>query len=48
MKTWGSECDDERVLTQSQGVINTEAAENLLDISGMKEPVSFHHHLEGF
>lgn len=38
----------EAVLTQRDGVIKAEAAENLLHVPGVKEPVPSDHHLEGF
>lgn len=35
-------------LTQSNGVIDAEAAENFLDVPSVKETVSSDHHLERF
>lgn len=35
-------------LTESDGVVDAEAAENVLNVPGMKEAVSSDHHLEGF
>lgn len=37
-----------QVLTQSVGVVDAEAAENLLYISGVKETISFDYNLKGF
>ena len=34
-------------LTDCDGIIDFEAAEHLVDVSGVKKPVSSHHHLEG-
>lgn len=34
-------------LTLCQGVINAEAAQDLINIAGVEESVSFHHHLKG-
>lgn len=38
----------ELILTQSDGVIDSKAAENFLHVSGVKETVSFDYHLERF
>lgn len=35
-----------RGLTDCKGVVDFEAAEHLLDVSGMEEAVSTHHHLK--
>lgn len=35
-------------LTQSNGVIDAEAAENFLDVPSVKETISSDHHLERF
>lgn len=35
------------VLTDCYGVVDFEAAEHLVDVSGMEKTVSSHHHLEG-
>lgn len=43
----GNDITAECVLTRRDRVVNAKAAENLLDISGMEEPVPFDHHLEG-
>lgn len=42
MKTW------EQILTQSDCVVDAEAAENFLYVSRVKETVSFDHNLERF
>ncbi len=34
-------------LTLSKGVVDAEAAQNLIDIAGVEESISSHHHLEG-
>lgn len=47
-KNGGNDVPAERVLTRRDRVVNAKAAENLLDISGVEEPVPFDHHLEGF
>lgn len=39
---------NERVLTRRDRVVHAKAAENLLDVSGVEEPVPSDHHLEGF
>lgn len=44
----GDDVTAECELTRRDGVVDAKAAENLLDISGMEEPVPFDHHLEGF
>ena len=34
-------------LTLSDGVVDPEAAQHLIDIAGVEESISSHHHLEG-
>lgn len=34
-------------LTFSEGVVDSKAAQNFINISGMEETITSHHHLEG-
>lgn len=34
-------------LTLGDGVVDAEAAQDLVDVAGVEESVTFHHHLEG-
>lgn len=47
-KNGGKDVTAECPLTGRDRVVNAKAAENLLDVSGVEEPVPFDHHLEGF